>query len=41
MAAGIGGVLLDRAGRADRPPDVITIKDLHELLPLLGEPLPT
>lgn len=40
VAAGLGGVLLDRAGNAERRQGVITITGLRELLTLLGAPLP-
>lgn len=40
VAAGLGGVFLDRAGKAERRQDVVTISGLGELLSLLGAPLP-
>jgi putative hydrolase of the HAD superfamily len=41
VAAGLGGVFLDRTGKTDRCQDVITISGLSELLTLLGAPLPS
>ena len=40
VAAGLGGVFLDRMGKAGRPQDVIAITGLGELVALLGAPLP-
>jgi putative hydrolase of the HAD superfamily len=40
VAAGLGGVFLDRTGKTERRQDVITIGGLSELLTLLGAPLP-
>ena len=41
VAAGLGGVLLDRAGNSVSSPDLITIANLSDLLTLLGEPQPS
>jgi putative hydrolase of the HAD superfamily len=41
VAAGLGGVFLDRTGKTDRCQGVITISGLSELLTLLGAPLPS
>jgi len=41
VAAGLGGVFLDRTGKTVRRQDVITISSLSELLTLLGVPLPS
>jgi putative hydrolase of the HAD superfamily len=41
VAAGLGGVFLDRTGKTVRRQDVITISGLSELLTLLGAPLPS
>ena len=41
MAAGMSGVLLDRTGSTERPPDVVAITSLGELVSLLGEPRPS
>ena len=40
VAAGLGGVFLDRMGKAGHPQDVIAINGLGELVALLGAPLP-
>jgi putative hydrolase of the HAD superfamily len=40
VAAGLGGVLLDRMGTAGRRQDVVAINSLGELAALLGAPLP-
>ncbi len=40
MAAGMGGVFLDRTGKTEPRQDVITIRSLSELLTLLGAPQP-
>ena len=41
VAAGLGGVLLDRTGKTERRPDLVTITSLSELVTLFGQPQPS
>jgi len=41
VAAGLGGILLDRVGNNVSSPDLIMITNLSDLLTLLGEPQPS
>jgi len=41
VAAGLGGVLLDRAGNSVCPPGLVAIANLSDLLILLSEPQPS